>query len=131
MWKSSCVRGDRAKVSSLETRLAMWRSLEPHISARASWQVEIFTFHESSQEQWGGAAGGKVTQVWGWGGEEGQVGGPWDERSRRLPKQEVGSVTRLSPPQQVLAGLPADLCTETSPAALGNKLLLESQGQSS
>lgn len=77
VWKSSCVGGDGAKAwGSLETCLAMWRSLEPHISARASWQVGDFCFlHESSQGAGGEEAGGKVTQVWGRAGRKGWWGG--------------------------------------------------------
>lgn len=74
-----------------------------------------------------------MTQVWGWAGRKGRWGGgdPGMRGQGGCPSREVWAAqTRLSPPQQVLAGLPADLCTETSPAALGNKLLLESQGQS-
>ena len=73
VWKSSCVGGDRAKArGSLETCLAMWRSLEPHISVHANWQVGDFCFlHESSQGAGGEEAGGKVTQVWGWAGRKG------------------------------------------------------------
>lgn len=70
----------------------MWRSLEPHISAHANWQVrDLYFLHESSQGAGGEEAGGKVTQVWGWAGRQGWGGGwrPWDERPRRLPSGEV------------------------------------------
>ena len=109
----------------------MWRSLEPHISAYASWQVGDFCFlHESSQGAGGEEAGGKVTQVWGWAGRQGWGGYPGMRGQGGCPVGRCGQLRPGSPlPQQVLAGLPADLCTETRPGALGNKLLLESQGQ--